>query len=100
MLSKKEKLVIRSIIAVLLALAIAFSIVVFIFVNKSEVPYWINHFGFAIILTLIAGIAFLLPMLNQSKYVGDNHGDSLMVIVGILLLLSGLLSILFSYIMG
>ncbi|MBR6071314.1 MAG: hypothetical protein IKP77_00595 [Acholeplasmatales bacterium] len=99
MLGKKEKFIIRIIIATLLVLAIGFSIVVFIYVNKDEVPYWINHFGFAIILTFISGIAFLLPMLNQSKYVGDSHGDSLMIIVGILLFLSGLLSILFSYIM-
>ena len=99
MLGKKEKLIIRVIIAVLLGLAIGFSVVVMIYVNKAEVPYWINHFGFAIILFLIAGIAFLLPTLNQSRYVGDSHGESLMIIVSILLVLAALLSILFSYIM-
>ncbi len=100
MLNNKEKLIVKAIIAVLLAIAIGFSIVVFIYVNKTEVPYWINHFGFAIILVNVAGIAFLLPMLNQSKYVGDGKGDSLMVIVGILLFLSAILSIVFSYVIN
>ncbi len=46
MFNNKEKLIIKIIISVLLALAIGFGIVVFIYVNKEEVPYWINHFGF------------------------------------------------------
>ncbi len=98
MLGKKEKLVIRIIIAALLAVAITFSVITFIYMQQPEVPYWINHFGFALILFPISGIALLLPMLNQSKFVGDGKGDSLMVIVAILLFLSGILSIVLSYI--
>ena len=97
MLGKKEKLVIKIIIAVLLAIAVTFSVIVFIYIQRTDVPYWINHFGFALILIPISGIAMLLPMLNQSKYVGDGKGDSLMVIVSILLFLSALLSIGLSY---
>jgi hypothetical protein len=97
MLGKKEKLIIKIIIAVLLAIAVTFSVIVFIYIQRTDVPYWINHFGFALILIPISGIAMLLPMLNQSKYVGDGKGDSLMVIVSILLFLSALLSIGLSY---
>ncbi len=98
MMGKKEKLIIRIIIGVLLAIAITFSVITFIYMQQKEVPYWINHFGFALILFPISGIAMLLPMLNHTKYVGDSHGDSLMVIVSILLFLSGILSIVLSYI--
>ena len=98
MLGKKEKLIIRTIIAVLLVIAITFSVITFIYLQKPEVPYWINHFGFALILFPISGIALLLPMLNQSKFVGDGKGDSLMIIVAILLFLSAILSIVLSYI--
>ncbi len=97
MLGKKEKLIIKIIIAVLLAIAVTFTVIVFIYIQRTDVPYWINHFGFALILIPISGIAMLLPMLNQSKYVGDGKGDSLMVIVSILLFLSALLSIGLSY---
>ena len=97
MLGNKEKLIIKIIIAILLAITITFSVIVFIYIQKPEVPYWINHFGFALVLIPISAIAMLLPMLNQSRYVGDGKGDSLMVIVSILLFLSALLSIGLSY---
>ncbi len=100
MLGKKEKLIIRIVIAVLLAIAVTFSVITFIYLQQPQVPYWINHFGFALILFPISGIAMLLPMLNQSKYVGDSRGDSLMLIVAILLFLSACLSIGLSYLIG
>ena len=97
MLGKKEKLIIKIILAVLLTIAITFTVLVFIYLQQPEVPYWINHFGFFLILTPVSGIALLLPMLNQSRYSGDGKGDSLMLIVAILLFLSGLVSIGLSY---
>jgi len=97
MIDKKTKLIIRSIIAVLLVGAITFSVLFFINLVREEKIYWITHFGACIILIFVSGIAFLLPVLNQTKYVGDGKGDSLMLIVGILLFLTALLSIGISY---
>ena len=99
MLGNKEKLIIKILIGVFLTIGITFGVIVMIYIFQKDqpVPYWINHFGFAIILFSISPIAFMLPMLNQSKYVGDGKGDSLMLIVSILLFLCGLLSIGISY---
>ncbi len=98
MFNKKEKLIIKIAIGVLLAIAIGLGIVVLLYkINGWEENYFIKHFIFAIILIMISGIAFLLPMLNQSRFSGDGKGDSLMLLVGILLFLTAILGIILSY---
>ena len=98
MFNNKEKLIIKIVIGILLAIAIGLGVVVLIYkMNEWDEPYFIKHFIFAIILLMISGIAFLLPMLNQSKFSGDGKGDSLMLVVGILLFLTAILSVILSY---
>ena len=70
-------------------------ILYFIF-SGSEVPYFFNHFGLAIVLSCIGVIAFIMPFMGTKKY-SDDTKDSIMLIVAGLLVLAGLLSIIMSY---
>jgi hypothetical protein len=51
-----------------------------------------------IIMILIGIIAILMPLLNGQKVVGENKGDNMMLVVGVLLIVCGLLSVLMSYV--
>lgn len=99
MLSKKTRLILKIVIAVMMAIAttIGVFIMYYIFADKENFPYFLNHFGLAIVLTCIAVIAFILPLLGRKKY-GDDSRDGVMIIAAGLLVLLGLLSIIMSYI--
>ena len=98
MLDPKTKSIFRIVILILFlsTLAIGGTMLGFVF-SGAEMPYFFQHFGLAICLFLIGIIAFMLPMLNQTKYTGDSK-DSMMLVVAVLLILSAILSIIISYI--
>ena len=98
MLDKRTKLIFRIVILILFlsTLAIGGTMLGFVF-SKTDMPYFFQHFGLAICLFFIGIIAFMLPMLNQTKYSGDSK-DSMMLVVAVLLILSAILSIVISYI--
>lgn len=106
MLSDKTKFKLRIVLIVLMAaiigIVIEFLIEIFAFkMNDSSyiLSVWANHFAIGITLILVAGVAFIMPLLSKQKF-SDDSKDSLMIIVSGLLLLSGLVAIIYSFIAG
>ncbi|MBQ6783450.1 MAG: hypothetical protein IJP63_05565 [Acholeplasmatales bacterium] len=97
MLDKKTKIIFMAVVAVMAAISVTVGAFLLYFVfSGSDVPYFFNHFGLAIVLACIGVIAFILPFFGQKKYADDTR-DSIMLIVAGLLVLAGLLSIIMSY---
>ena len=59
--------------------------------------YFLEHFASALIMLAIGGCAILMPMLNSTKMTGENKGDNMMLVVGVLLFICSLVSIIISY---
>ena len=91
----KLKVILGILSVIVLVLAIYYGIFYFII---EESNYFLDHFASMIILILIGFIAILMPMLNGQKVIGDNKGDNLMLVVGVLLILCGLISTIMSFI--
>ena len=49
-----------------------------------------------ICLFIVGVIALLLPMVGTTKY-GDGKGDSMMIVVGFLLMLCAIISVIYSF---
>lgn len=92
--SKKIKIIFYFIIFIILSLGVYYLIEVF---SGGEPSYFTQHFLGAIALVCTGIVALLMPLVTTSKLSGSTQGDSLMLIVGILLILCGLLSIVISY---
>lgn len=63
----------------------------------GKLSYFTTHFTIAVCLFCIGIIALLLPKINQRKFSGEGKGDSMMIVVGFLLILCSLISIMISY---
>ncbi len=97
MLDKKTKIIFMAVMTLMAAISVTLGAFILYFVfSGSDVPYFFNHFGLAIVLTCIGVIAFLMPFMGTKKYADDTK-DSIMLIVAGLLVLAGLLSIIMSY---
>ncbi len=100
-MNKKNDLLLKIIIACMVAITLSmgiFFVVEMYILNK--VSYFSKHFLLSICLFCIGIIALLLPRINSKKFSGENKGDSLMVVVGFLLIICSLFSIMISYMMG
>jgi amino acid permease len=96
--NKKEfriKIALGCLAFIVLLLAAYYGVYYFIL---EESNYFLDHFASMILMILIGIIAILMPLLNGQKLVGENKGDNLMLVVGILLIVCGLISVLMSYI--
>ena len=91
----KLKLILGIIAVTVMVLAIYYGVFYFIL---EESNYFLDHFASMIIMVLIGLIAIMMPLLNSQKVVGENKGDNMMLVVGVLLIVCGLLSVLMSYI--
>lgn len=98
MLSKRTRLIFKIIIGVMMAISVTLGafILYYVFSDHDTFPYFLNHFGIAIILVCVSVIAFLLPLLAKKKY-SDDSRDGIMILASGLLILLALLSIIMSY---
>lgn len=100
MLNKKEKLIIKIIIGIMAIISIAL-VVYYVLdlyaITPNELNYYNQHFAFLVCLSLIGVIAILLPMISQQKF-SEGKGDSMMIVVGFLLILCGIIAVVWSYI--
>ena len=97
MFDKKTRTILMIVTGILATITVVTcGITLYYMFSGEDVPYFINHFGMAIALICIGIIAFIMPMFGTKKYQDDTK-DSIMLIVAGLLVLSGLLSILLSY---
>ena len=90
----KIKVVLGVLAGIVLALAVYYGVFYFIL---EESNYFLDHFASMIIMILIGIIAILMPLLNNQNLVGENKGDNMMLVVGMLLIICGLLSVIISY---
>lgn len=90
----KIKVVLGVLAGIVLALAVYYGVFYFIL---EESNYFLDHFASMIIMILIGIIAILMPLLNNQNLVGENKGDNMMLVVGMLLIICGLLSVMISY---
>ena len=97
-MDKKKVLILKIIMSILAAISIALIILYLIELYVLEnVSYFTQHFTTFICLFCVGIIALFLPSINKRKYGGDNKGDSMMLVVGILLIICSFISILVSY---
>ena len=82
----KLKIILGVLASIVLILAIYYGTFYFI-LEKSN--YFLDHFASMIILILIGIIAITMPLLNGQKVIGDNKGDNMMLVVGVLLIICG-----------
>lgn len=84
---------------IVVILTIAYSAWMFIqvyVVKKSN--YFFEHFGLGLTLVLIGVCGFLLPIINKfNPNSSDNKGDGLMMLIGIIMMIFGLGTILFTF---
>ena len=106
MLSDKTKFKLKIILIALLViiLGIVAELLVEIFAFKLrdssyELSFWANHFSIGVALILVGAVAFIMPLLSKQKYADDSK-DSLMIIVSGLLIISGLVAMIYSFIAG
>ena len=91
----KLKIILGVLASIVLVLAIYYGVFYFL-LEKSN--YFLDHFASMIILILIGFIAIIMPLLNGQKVIGDNKGDNMMLVVGVLLIVCGLISVIVSFI--
>ncbi len=99
MFSKKDKLVLKCIIGTLAIASIAlivYYVLDSMIINADSISYFNQHFNIMLCLFLVGIIALLLPMAGKQKF-GDGKGDSMMIVVGFLLMLCGIISVIYSY---
>ena len=106
MVSDKTKLILKIVMIALMVivLGIVTEFLVEIFAFKMQDPYyhlsfWADHFAIGITLILVGGVAFIMPILSKQKYTDDSK-DSIMLIVALLLMLSGIVAMIYSFIAG
>ncbi len=98
MLDKKTRTIFLIVAALMATISVTLGVFILYYIfSESEMPYFFNHFGLAIVLSCIGVIAFIMPFIGQKKF-SDDSKDSIMLIVAGLLVLAGLLSIIMSYI--
>lgn len=99
-MNKKQNLTTKIIMIVFAAIAIISGIYFILdmyVITNGEISYFSKHFLISICLFCIGVIAILLPSINQKKFSGENKGDSMMVLVGFLLIICSFFSIMISY---
>ena len=96
-MDKQTAFTIRFIIGLMALVTLGLGIYYFMDTSDASISYFTEHFLSAVALFCIGVIALLLPVLNGTKLSGTNQGDSLMIVVGILLMLCAILSIIMSY---
>ena len=106
MISDKTKQLLKILLIVFMALIVAIVTELFIEIfafkmrdSSYELTFWASHFSIGVALFFVSGVAFIMPLLAKTKF-SDDSRDSLMLIVSILLFVSGLVAIIYSFIIG
>ena len=98
-MDKKSIIIIKIIITIMVLISL---VTIGIYIVEAyvlnSVSYFTQHFTMFICLFCVGIIALMLPNVNQKKLSGDNKGDSLMLVVGVLLILCSFVSIIISYV--
>lgn len=68
------------------------------YVLKTGPSYFTEHFLMSICLFCIGVIALLLTRVSTKRIAGENKGDSMMIVVGFLLIIISFINIFISYI--
>ena len=100
MLTNEQKKIIKIIIMVCTAIAllvgVEYIIEYFLSDSTHQISFFASHFTLGIILIFIGIVAFLLPFTTRTRF-GEGRGDNMMLIVGVLLILSGIIAIPLSF---
>lgn len=106
MLTDKQRKTCKIVMIILMLITIALitELLVEIFAFKIhdenyKLSFFATHFTIGICLFMIAGIAFLMPLLTKRRFEDDSK-DGIMIIVAALLVLAGLVAIIYSFITG
>ena len=92
------KIIIFVLILIILALGAEYLIEYFTHEFENQLSFFARHFTFGLMLILVGGIAFMLPLTTRTRY-GEGKGDNLMIIVSILLVLAGIVTIGITFIL-
>ena len=102
MLTDKQKKIFKLIILLAAAIALTcgaeYMIEFFMHSDKSEFSFFASHLSLGLALMFMGVVAFLLPFTTRTRF-GDGKGDNMMLIVGILLALSGIITIGLSFVL-
>lgn len=96
-MNKKNNLVLKIISVCTVITILGVGVFYFIDGSDNKYSYFTQHFAISIILFMVGINALILPFLNKQNYSGENKGDSMMRIVGLLLMLCAIINIIFSY---
>lgn len=99
MLNKKDRKRIKIIIGALIIidlLVLGYYLLDAFVLPPDGVNFYNEHFCAMICLFIVGVIALLLPMVGTTKY-GDGKGDSMMIVVGFLLMLCAIISVIYSF---
>ena len=99
-MNKKKELILKIIMSVLMVILLLNVAFYFIDVNLlNGQNYYTKHFLMAVSLFFLGIIALMMPMglKNKNRFSGDGKGDSLIIVVGFLLIACALISIIYSF---
>ena len=103
-MNKKKELILKIIMSVLMVIllfnvAFYFIDVYWINANTNDKSFYTEHFLMAVSLFFLGVIALMMPMglKNKNRFSGDGKGDSLIIVVGFLLIACALISIIYSF---
>ncbi len=97
-MDKKKNFILKLIMGILATVSVGLIVLYLVELYALEqVSYFTTHFTTFICLFCIGIIALLLPTLNKKKFSGESKGDSMMLVVGILLIICSFISIMVSY---
>ena len=102
MLTDKQKKVFKLIILIAAGIALAcgieYMVEFFIVSDKSQFSFFASHLALGLALMFMGVVAFFLPFTTRTRF-GHSKGDNMMLIVGILLVLSGIITIGLSFVL-
>ena len=64
----------------------------------GELSFFTTHFLIGIVLAIIGCFAIYMTTVSQKSYSGDDRGDKMMFVIGLILFLCAIISILVSFI--
>lgn len=64
----------------------------------GELSFFTSHFLIGIVLAIIGCFAIYMPTVSQKSYSGDDRGDKMMFVIGLILFLCAIISIIVSFI--
>lgn len=91
-------LVFKVIVVISFLTIVTSTVIYFVESSKGEMSFFSKHFAVGLDLFLIGIMAILMPKLAAKSLQGENKGDKMMGVVGLLLFLFAILTVVFSFV--